>query len=213
MQGLCNSFWFSELISMLALTYHCEWQSVFPAMIVVSVVWIIVMSVSLGGTLSIKAFICLKLYCMAAFSKLLTCKCRNSLGCSILFYPCSLYLRFRFLFHVTVTGFCFLNFYVNLFLLCDSNWRTAWMSLGSHGNSTLEMVLFMDPRSVAFWYFLLSAQSIKHGEVWKERKKNLPFQIDIKIKDAIGRYHQCATIQLDFQLPIRFNLTFVGWVT
>uniref|UniRef100_A0A669B4S9 threonine--tRNA ligase n=1 Tax=Oreochromis niloticus TaxID=8128 RepID=A0A669B4S9_ORENI len=34
--------------------------------------------------------------------------------------------------------------------------------------------------------------------------------IDIKIKDAIGRYHQCATIQLDFQLPIRFNLTFVG---
>lgn len=34
-------------------------------------------------------------------------------------------------------------------------------------------------------------------------------QIDIKIKDAIGRYHQCATIQLDFQLPIRFNLTYV----
>lgn len=41
----------------------------------------------------------------------------------------------------------------------------------------------------------------------------VPLQIDIKIKDAIGRYHQCATIQLDFQLPIRFNLTFVGWVT
>ncbi|XP_074956273.1 threonine--tRNA ligase 2, cytoplasmic-like isoform X4 [Phalacrocorax aristotelis] len=35
-------------------------------------------------------------------------------------------------------------------------------------------------------------------------------KIDIKIKDAIGRYHQCATIQLDFQLPIRFNLTYVG---
>uniref|UniRef100_A0A8C6V193 threonine--tRNA ligase n=1 Tax=Neogobius melanostomus TaxID=47308 RepID=A0A8C6V193_9GOBI len=34
--------------------------------------------------------------------------------------------------------------------------------------------------------------------------------IDIEIKDAIGRYHQCATIQLDFQLPIRFNLTFVS---
>uniref|UniRef100_A0A7N8X9P9 threonine--tRNA ligase n=1 Tax=Mastacembelus armatus TaxID=205130 RepID=A0A7N8X9P9_9TELE len=34
-------------------------------------------------------------------------------------------------------------------------------------------------------------------------------KIDIQIKDAIGRYHQCATIQLDFQLPIRFNLTFV----
>lgn len=37
-------------------------------------------------------------------------------------------------------------------------------------------------------------------------------QIDIEIKDAIGRYHQCATIQLDFQLPIRFNLTFVRFV-
>uniref|UniRef100_A0A667XU04 threonine--tRNA ligase n=1 Tax=Myripristis murdjan TaxID=586833 RepID=A0A667XU04_9TELE len=35
-------------------------------------------------------------------------------------------------------------------------------------------------------------------------------QIDIQIKDAIGRQHQCATIQLDFQLPIRFNLQYVG---
>jgi len=35
------------------------------------------------------------------------------------------------------------------------------------------------------------------------------FKIDIQIKDAIGRYHQCATIQLDFQLPVRFNLSFV----
>ncbi|KPP63918.1 threonine--tRNA ligase, cytoplasmic-like [Scleropages formosus] len=41
-------------------------------------------------------------------------------------------------------------------------------------------------------------------EVWDQAEK-----IDIQIKDAIGRYHQCATIQLDFQLPIRFNLTFV----
>lgn len=39
---------------------------------------------------------------------------------------------------------------------------------------------------------------------------SLALQIDIKIKDAIGRYHQCATIQLDFQLPIRFNLTYIG---
>uniref|UniRef100_A0A8V5H014 threonine--tRNA ligase n=1 Tax=Melopsittacus undulatus TaxID=13146 RepID=A0A8V5H014_MELUD len=40
-------------------------------------------------------------------------------------------------------------------------------------------------------------------EVWNQAEK-----IDIQIKDAIGRYHQCATIQLDFQLPVRFNLTF-----
>jgi len=33
-------------------------------------------------------------------------------------------------------------------------------------------------------------------------------KIDIKVEDALGRKHQCATIQLDFQLPIRFNLQF-----
>ncbi|XP_060709525.1 threonine--tRNA ligase 1, cytoplasmic-like [Hemiscyllium ocellatum] len=35
-------------------------------------------------------------------------------------------------------------------------------------------------------------------------------KIDIEIKDALGRYHQCATIQLDFQLPIQFNLAYVS---
>uniref|UniRef100_A0A8C7YZX4 threonine--tRNA ligase n=1 Tax=Oryzias sinensis TaxID=183150 RepID=A0A8C7YZX4_9TELE len=34
--------------------------------------------------------------------------------------------------------------------------------------------------------------------------------VDILIKDAIGRQHQCATIQLDFQLPSRFDLQYVG---
>lgn len=33
-------------------------------------------------------------------------------------------------------------------------------------------------------------------------------KIDISIEDAHHRKHQCATIQLDFQLPIRFNLTY-----
>lgn len=31
-------------------------------------------------------------------------------------------------------------------------------------------------------------------------------KIDIKVFDALKRRHQCATLQLDFQLPIRFNL-------
>lgn len=31
-------------------------------------------------------------------------------------------------------------------------------------------------------------------------------KIDIKISDALKRWHQCATIQLDFQLPRRFDL-------
>lgn len=35
-------------------------------------------------------------------------------------------------------------------------------------------------------------------------------KIDFQVFDALGRAHQCATIQLDFQLPIRFELTYVG---
>lgn len=35
-------------------------------------------------------------------------------------------------------------------------------------------------------------------------------KIDIKIKDAIGRFWQCSTIQFDFNLPERFNITYVG---
>jgi len=35
-------------------------------------------------------------------------------------------------------------------------------------------------------------------------------KIDVDIKDAIGRAWQCTTIQFDFNLPERFDLTFVG---
>ncbi|MCL4501707.1 MAG: threonine--tRNA ligase [Deltaproteobacteria bacterium] len=35
-------------------------------------------------------------------------------------------------------------------------------------------------------------------------------KIDIKLKDAINRRWQCATIQCDFTLPERFDLTYVG---
>ena len=35
-------------------------------------------------------------------------------------------------------------------------------------------------------------------------------KIDIKLKDAIGRFWQCATIQCDFNLPERFDLKYVG---
>lgn len=33
-------------------------------------------------------------------------------------------------------------------------------------------------------------------------------KIDTEVKDALGRQHQCGTIQLDFQLPLRFNLRY-----
>lgn len=35
-------------------------------------------------------------------------------------------------------------------------------------------------------------------------------KIDLKIKDAIGRSWQCTTIQFDFNLPERFDLSYVG---
>lgn len=54
------------------------------------------------------------------------------------------------------------------------------------------------------------------------RNKGLPFdvnegegafygpKIDVKLKDALNRRWQCATIQVDFAMPERFNLTYVG---
>jgi len=33
-------------------------------------------------------------------------------------------------------------------------------------------------------------------------------KIDVKLFDVFGREHQCGTIQLDFQLPVRFNLQY-----
>jgi threonyl-tRNA synthetase len=35
-------------------------------------------------------------------------------------------------------------------------------------------------------------------------------KIDIKLKDALGRSWQCTTIQCDFTLPERFDLTYIG---
>ena len=35
-------------------------------------------------------------------------------------------------------------------------------------------------------------------------------KIDIKIKDMLGRYWQCSTIQFDFNEPERFDMTYIG---
>lgn len=51
------------------------------------------------------------------------------------------------------------------------------------------------------------------GEPWTLNEGDGAFygpKIDITISDALKRAHQCATIQLDFQLPIRFNLSYVS---
>ncbi|KJE91684.1 threonyl-tRNA synthetase [Capsaspora owczarzaki ATCC 30864] len=51
----------------------------------------------------------------------------------------------------------------------------------------------------------------KFGAPWKLNPGDGAFygpKIDITIMDALRRSHQCATIQLDFQLPIRFGLKY-----
>ncbi|XP_039709366.1 threonine--tRNA ligase 2, cytoplasmic isoform X3 [Pteropus medius] len=54
---------------------------------------------------------------------------------------------------------------------------------------------------------------MEFGKPWKMNPGEGAFygpKIDVKVKDAVGRYHQCATIQLDFQLPLRFHLTYAS---
>jgi threonyl-tRNA synthetase len=53
------------------------------------------------------------------------------------------------------------------------------------------------------------------GHEWRVNPGDGAFygpKIDIKVYDALGRRHQCATIQLDFQLPIRFGLRYLAGV-
>ncbi|NQU73566.1 MAG: threonine--tRNA ligase [Candidatus Omnitrophica bacterium] len=74
-------------------------------------------------------------------------------------------------------------------------------------------------------------KSIGTDKIWKDShdalvgaldKKGIKYQvnegegafygpkIDIKLKDALGRFWQCATIQCDFALPERFDLAYIG---
>ncbi|TNE87680.1 MAG: threonine--tRNA ligase [Deltaproteobacteria bacterium] len=58
------------------------------------------------------------------------------------------------------------------------------------------------------------AEALKRsGKEYKVKEGDGAFygpKIDFDVYDALGRAHQCATIQLDFQLPRRFNLSYVG---
>uniref|UniRef100_A0A8C7BBC9 threonine--tRNA ligase n=1 Tax=Neovison vison TaxID=452646 RepID=A0A8C7BBC9_NEOVI len=51
------------------------------------------------------------------------------------------------------------------------------------------------------------------GEPWDLNPGDGAFygpKIDVHLHDALGRPHQCGTIQLDFQLPLRFDLRYKG---
>ena len=58
---------------------------------------------------------------------------------------------------------------------------------------------------------LLEESLNKFGQPWEMNPGDGAFygpKIDITISDALRRRHQCATIQLDFQLPQRFDLNY-----
>lgn len=53
----------------------------------------------------------------------------------------------------------------------------------------------------------------QHGIIWTRNEGDGAFygpKIDITIKDALNRPFQCATIQLDFQLPVNFKLNYTA---
>lgn len=68
----------------------------------------------------------------------------------------------------------------------DENWNTATAAL-KNALEKMDLPYEVDP-----------GEGVFYGP-----------KIDIKVKDAIGRMWQCATIQADFSLPERFGLEFV----
>lgn len=49
------------------------------------------------------------------------------------------------------------------------------------------------------------------GKPWSTNPGDGAFygpKIDIRLRDALDRWNQCGTVQLDFQLPLRFNLQY-----
>jgi len=59
----------------------------------------------------------------------------------------------------------------------------------------------------------LKQSLLRFGHPWTVNEGDGAFygpKIDIEVTDALKRKHQCATIQLDFQLPLRFGLRYQG---
>ena len=59
----------------------------------------------------------------------------------------------------------------------------------------------------------LNTFSAAGGGQWELNEGDGAFygpKIDVEISDALGRSHQCATIQLDFNLPQRFSLEYMS---
>jgi threonyl-tRNA synthetase len=58
---------------------------------------------------------------------------------------------------------------------------------------------------------MMKSALVRFGRKWQINPGDGAFygpKIDVKVYDVFGRRHQCATIQLDFQLPLRFDLKY-----
>uniref|UniRef100_A0A8C6GLX0 Threonine--tRNA ligase, mitochondrial n=1 Tax=Mus spicilegus TaxID=10103 RepID=A0A8C6GLX0_MUSSI len=64
--------------------------------------------------------------------------------------------------------------------------------------------------SVLGFSFHLALSTRPPGFLGEPRLWDQAEQIDVHLHDALGRPHQCGTIQLDFQLPLRFDLQYKG---
>lgn len=86
---------------------------------------------------------------------------------------------------------------------------------GFHTNwkSHLSISASFEKNLLFYLFFQALSESLDEmGIPWKLNPGDGAFygpKIDITLMDALRRQHQCATIQLDFQLPIRFNLGYV----
>jgi len=103
-------------------------------------------------------------------------------------------------------------------LNCRLDLTTIWV-ISKRGTKLKRSVCYL----VAFYgtlTFLLFSTSVQQLQLalenrypgkWELNPGDGAFygpKIDITIKDALRRSFQCATIQLDFQLPERFNLKY-----
>merc|ERR1740133_400297 len=79
------------------------------------------------------------------------------------------------------------------------------------GLETAAGVANWDKAEAALAAALTNFAGTKESGAWRVNKGDGAFygtKIDIKVYDIVHREHQCATIQLDFQLPINFDLKY-----
>ena len=77
----------------------------------------------------------------------------------------------------------------------DDAERKEWDNIWAHAESTLEAAL----KTSGLEYHFNHGDGAFYGP-----------KIDFQVCDALGRWHQLGTIQLDFSMPLRFDLSYIN---